>query len=285
MQQSTVRSAGAPDLFADRELAQRLERAEAISSARFVEARQVVSPGCGAEWRDFGGTYAMFDGPDSPLTQTFGLGLFGAVSEATLDEIEEFFRARGAAANHEVSPLAGVEVFAALASRGYRPVEFTSVLYRPIGSEAAPVSAGAATGITVRAIAAEEAGLWARISAEGWADAAPELYEFLLAIGSVVARKPDSRSWLGYLRGEPVAAASLSLCGPVAHLAGASTLPKARGNGAQLALLAARLQDAAAAGCTIALMGALPGSASQRNAERHGFRIAYTRQKWQRGFD
>jgi len=27
-------------------------------------------------------------------------------------------------------------------------------------------------------------------------------------------------------------------------------------------------------------MGALPGSPSQRNAERQGFRIAYTRNKW-----
>jgi hypothetical protein len=29
------------------------------------------------------------------------------------------------------------------------------------------------------------------------------------------------------------------------------------------------------------MMVALPGSASQRNAERQGFRIAYTRTKWQ----
>jgi len=29
-------------------------------------------------------------------------------------------------------------------------------------------------------------------------------------------------------------------------------------------------------------MGALPGSGSQRNAERNGFRIAYTRIKWRR---
>jgi hypothetical protein len=28
------------------------------------------------------------------------------------------------------------------------------------------------------------------------------------------------------------------------------------------------------------MMGALPGSSSQRNAERLGFRIAYTRTKW-----
>jgi hypothetical protein len=30
------------------------------------------------------------------------------------------------------------------------------------------------------------------------------------------------------------------------------------------------------------MMGALPGSASQRNAERQGLRIAYTRAKWAR---
>jgi hypothetical protein len=33
-------------------------------------------------------------------------------------------------------------------------------------------------------------------------------------------------------------------------------------------------------GCDLAMMVAQPGSASQRNAERKGFRIAYTRTKW-----
>ena len=68
----------------------------------------------------------------------------------------------------------------------------------------------------------------------------------------------------------------------VAFLAGASTIPEGRRHGAQLALLHQRLRDGADAGCDIAMMGALPGSASQRNAERHGFRIAYTRVKWKR---
>jgi len=34
-------------------------------------------------------------------------------------------------------------------------------------------------------------------------------------------------------------------------------------------------------GCDLALMVALAGSDSQRNAERKGFRVAYTRMKWQ----
>ena len=33
-------------------------------------------------------------------------------------------------------------------------------------------------------------------------------------------------------------------------------------------------------GCDVAMMVAHPGSDSQRNAERKGFRIAYTRTKW-----
>jgi hypothetical protein len=38
---------------------------------------------------------------------------------------------------------------------------------------------------------------------------------------------------------------------------------------------------AARQGCDLAMMCAEPGGASQRNAEREGFRIAYTRTKWQ----
>jgi GNAT superfamily N-acetyltransferase len=66
----------------------------------------------------------------------------------------------------------------------------------------------------------------------------------------------------------------------VAILAGASTVPEFRCRGLQAALLHARLEHAARAGCDLAMMAALPGSGSQRNAERRGFRIAYTRTKW-----
>ena len=68
----------------------------------------------------------------------------------------------------------------------------------------------------------------------------------------------------------------------VALFAGASTVPAMRRRGLQYALLAARMQYAIEKQCDLAMMGALPGSSSQRNAERHGFRIAYTRIKWQR---
>ena len=43
-----------------------------------------------------------------------------------------------------------------------------------------------------------------------------------------------------------------------------------------------RMRYAYAQGCDLAMMVAEPGSNSQRNAERKGFRIAYTRTKWHR---
>jgi len=42
-------------------------------------------------------------------------------------------------------------------------------------------------------------------------------------------------------------------------------------------LLHARLTTAAAAGCDLATVQTAPGNASQRNVERLGFRLAYTK--------
>src|SRR6516162_7493339 len=101
-----------PPLFSDLALSRRLERAEGRASADFVEARARVSPHSGARWTEVAGTYAMFDGVASPITQTFGLGLFQKPTRADLEAIEQFFRERGAPVFHEVSPLADLTVLA-----------------------------------------------------------------------------------------------------------------------------------------------------------------------------
>ena len=80
--------------------------------------------------------------------------------------------------------------------------------------------------------------------------------------------------------GKRAATGAINIHGDIALMAGASTVPQARGRGAQQSLLAYRFHCAAQQGCTLAQMGAVPGSASQRNAERNGFQIAYTRIKW-----
>lgn len=264
--------------LADHALAVRLERAEGAVGCRFVEARAALAPELGASWQEIDGAWAIFDGLGSPLTQSFGLGLTTAVRPETLTAIEEFFLAHGAPAEHEVSPLALGDALGVLSAGGYEPFELTSVLFRPAAGGVATPGAGAPS---VRVIDSRDADVWAGIAADGWSDT-PEVVPFVRAIGGVYARVRSATCYLAEHEGQPAAAGVLAVHDGVAVLAGASTRPAHRRRGAQLALLGARLEEAERQGCDLAMMSARPGSASQRNAERHGFRIAYTRIKWRR---
>ncbi len=261
--------------FIDLALSRRLERAEGTANAGSVEARARLRPSSGATWTRVAGAYAMFDGVGSPLTQTFGLGLFDEVGPAELDAIERFFTERGASVFHEVSPLAPAGLIALLNDRGYRPVEFTSVMFRPVSG----AGTGGVSPVQVRLVGGDEESVWTRTAAAGWGEH-PEAAEFMREIGALTMATTDAVCFLGELGAEPVATAVLRVHDGIALLAGASTVPQARGRGAQQALLEARLRFAAEHGCDLAMMCALPGSASQRNAERQGFRVAYTRVKW-----
>lgn len=263
-------------VFADVDLARRLERGEGKSNADFVEARAAVEPDVGAEWIEVAGAYAMFDGPDSFCTQTFGLGVFESPSDADLDRIEGFYTERGAATNHEMCPLAGAELLGRLGGRGYRVVETSNVLFQPLVE-----SAVENLSTEVRIVETSERSAWARTAAEGWSDV-PGAAEFLAGVEPVLAAKLGDVCFLAERDGRPVAAGALSLQDGVALFAGASTIPSERRRGAQKALLKARLSYARRQGCDLAMVVAEPGSSSQRNAERNGFRVAYTRTKWTR---
>jgi hypothetical protein len=262
----------------DHGLAQRLEYGEGEANRRFVEAHARLEPTSGACWMDVDGTYVMFDGVESPLTQTFGLGMSGPVTGATLDRIERHFSDRGATTFHEVSPLADASTLPLLYSRGYEAFEFSSVLFQPLPPDGRPLSSGS---VRVRLTTPDENEAWAQAAGEGWGEF-PELEAFMRAFGRVIASSDGALSYVAEINGRIAATAAMMLHGGVALLAGASTISSARRQGAQAALLAVRLQDAADRGCDVAMMAAQPGSGSQRNAERNGFRIAYTRLKWRR---
>ncbi|HSE29945.1 MAG TPA: hypothetical protein VLA93_00045 [Pyrinomonadaceae bacterium] len=266
--------------FADLSLARRLERTEALSNADFVEGRARAFPDKGATWKEIAGTYAMYDGRSSPVTQTFNMGMSQPLTERELKAVEQFFLDRGAPVCHEVSPHADPSVLPLLNDGGYQPIEFTSVMYRPISRES-PLSVAVNEKIRVLLTGPAEADLWAEVAVQGWSEFG-ELADFLHDVGRVNARRENARSFLAVLNDRPIATGLMNIFDGVALLAGASTIPAGRKQGAQLALLDERLRYAARNDCDIAMMCALPGSASQRNAERHGFRIAYTRIKWQR---
>jgi GNAT superfamily N-acetyltransferase len=271
-----------PILLSGHALARRLERAEASANARFVEARARFVPASGAQWIEVAGAYAMFDGVNSPCTQTFGLGLFQMPTNADMDTLELFFRERKAPVLHEVSPLADPALLAMLSDRGYRPFELTTVMYLPLGermAERMPNISDGGVPLQVRVAGAHERDLWSRTSAEGWRET-PEIAAMMLEFTRVSAATEGNVRFLAEWQGQPIASGALAIHERVAILAGASTIPEWRRRGAQLALLESRFQYAAQVGCDLATIGALPGSTSQHNAERQGFRIAYTRIKW-----
>jgi hypothetical protein len=261
--------------FADLALARRIERAEGHANAAFVQSRAALEPASGATHIEVGGAYAMFDGVDSPLTQAFGLGVVEIPSDEQLEVIEAFFKERGASVMLEVSPTVDLSTVTLLTSRGYLPIELTSVLFRPIGV----TETAAVLDVSVRTTRETEADHWAGVAASGWGES-PEIVDFVRTMGLISARAESTYCFYADRDHEPIATASMHVHDGVAVLAGASTIPSARRRGAQNALLSARLAFAREQGCDLAVMGALPGSASQRNAERNGFRIAYTRIKW-----
>jgi GNAT superfamily N-acetyltransferase len=264
-----------PTPFADFALARRLESTEGHGNAAFIDAQARREPYSGAMRTTVAGTLALFAGVGSPITQTFCLGIHERPTERDLDAIERFFTSRGSAVFHEVCPHAGADLSATLAGRGYRPIELSNVLYQSIDAN---------TGLTVnpqlrvREVAKHEADWYGNVATRGWSEM-PEVVPFMQ--GFVRSSVEVGTCFVAEREGEAIAAAALFMHEGVALLAGASTVPEGRRQGAQLALLDARLRWAAARGCDLAMVVAAPGSASQRNAERNGFRVAYTRTKWQ----
>ena len=203
----------------------------------------------------------------------------GDVTDAELEEIEAYFLDLGADVNHELSPHVDNGLCRRLCDRGYRPVESANILYQPVDAGRILPHVSNPT-IHCRLLGEGEERLWATISTEGWREFG-NMDAMLSEVAAIAGVPQDMHLFVAELQGTPVAAAAVCVCQNVLNLAGASTIPGARRRGAQQALLDARLGFGVKTGCDLVVMGALPGSESQRNAERQVFRVAYTRTKWQ----
>ena len=261
----------APQLrdFVDLDLARRLEMAETMPAER-VKALQRSLPE--ATSVVIAGGTAVFGSRAYPANHIVGMGLYGPVTSDDIDRVEEFYRSRGVSCEIVVSPLADGTLLELLAPRGYRITEFNSVLIRRLerGDLIEP-----AQGITIESVTPATERLWDRVIAGGFAEFGPLPEDLFGAFASL----PDGLSFLARVNGVPAggAAGAIMRKAGIAALFGASTLPEFRGKGVQTALINRRLWEAARAGCEYAVVSTLPGSGSQRNMERRGFRVAYTK--------
>jgi GNAT superfamily N-acetyltransferase len=251
-------------IFADAMLARRLEAAEAANARGCCAA----TPGNVLE---IAGGCAIFVGAESPLTQAVGIGLSGPVTAAQIDEMEAFFRSRGGPVTLDLCPHADPGFLEALAARGYRITEFNNVLVRRLeGVEIAFTP-------RIRRALASEADVWSHTVGCGFFEQ-PELTTGEMEVGRAIFAMPGALCYLAATEtGQLAGGGALAIYDGLATLFADSTIPAHRRTGLHRELIAARLNEALARGCTLATASTLPGSPSQRNYERAGFQVAYTK--------
>ena len=272
---ASSRLRGELPLHPDAALARRLEAISAAELEDFVSAARGADRESAAESVRIAGGTAAFVEPGSLVNQVVGMGLSGPVTDGDIHAVEGFYRSRGAQGAVCVCPLAHPSLTAALALRGWVPDGFEHVLIRRVSD--ADRAAHQGDGILVReAVGDEERDAWALAAATGFSDPLPPQAQ-QLALAQIVVSRPGARLYLAFVDGRIAGTGEMHMSDEVAWLSGDTTLAQYRRRGVQSALQQARLADAARAGCELAVSEAAPGSGSQRNMERLGFRVAYTR--------
>jgi GNAT superfamily N-acetyltransferase len=262
--------------FIDKALARRLESCEEIPQVEYARVFQKTRPEIGAAVEEICGGHMVFAGPGSPIGRATGAGLDCPFSAADLDRIEQFYRSHGAPSQVDLCPMHGPEIFEMFKERGYSIAELNNVLYRKL-DVAMKFSTSAPSGCEIRRARREEAeAAGAIVESAFFPDGAPEAFRGL------IAPLYEMERGLAYVAtlDKRLVACGTGVVIPehrMFALCGAGTLAEFRGRGLQTALLMARIQAAIEAGCEYAVVVTQGGTTSQRNVERLGFRVAYSK--------
>lgn len=255
------------------ELARRLEAAHAWRGLEYARAQATLHPDWRVGVQAVAGGFAIYVGPGSPVNKVTGLGMHGPVSTSDWERVEEFFQQRDSSTRVDLCPLADPSLLDLLRCHAYHVEGFLSILTCALPDEVIPLPWP--SGMDVTRTGRAEAELWIRTTAQGFeeAETPPQKSIDILAPNFYAA---NAVPFLARVGGQPAGGGSLLLHEGVAEFGGDSTRPAFRRHGVQTALLQARLATARELGCDLAMLLTEPGSDSQRNAERVGFRVAYT---------
>jgi ribosomal protein S18 acetylase RimI-like enzyme len=266
--------------FVDKALARRFEACEEMPQLLFSRTFQTTRPQIGAAEEEICGGHMTFSGLGSPIGRATGAGFDRQLAAEDVDRIEQFYRSHQAPSQVDLCPLHDSTVFEMFKERGYAIAELNNVLYRPLDREENfrdQKFAAAPAGCEIRRGLREEAETLSRIVERAFfPDGAPEAFTGLFA---PFYQMQGAVTFAATIEGKIVACGA-GLVIPehrVLAMCGAGTAAEFRGRGLQTALLRARLAAAAAAGCEYAVIVTQGGTTSQRNAERLGFRVAYSK--------
>lgn len=239
-----------------------------LDLCRRAEHRQARSIGAlASEVAPLGPGIMAYEAPGHWANQACGLA-DAQVPAADLDRMVGFYVSRGIEPLIEVCSLAEPRLLAQLGARGFRARGFTHALARelPRDLSRAPVP----EGVEIRLLDPHD-------PAEG--DAFDAFVRVLTPepgrVEHLAARR--AHAFLATVGSEVAGMAHLDVDGPLAALYGAAVVPAFRRRGLHRALFEARMAFAADHGCTLAQVDGPPGGATERNARRLGFSLAYSK--------
>ena len=239
-------------------------------------------PGARSTVIPISGGLASFVSPSSPINKVIGLALDTPLEVEALERIEAEWRDRNEPVRIELSVLADPAAGGLLTDRGYRLHGFEHVFGLALDGgrgEEAPAD------ISIEVAREDQLQSWLDIAVDafmnldGTGSAADDTLprEALANAINEAMGTPGFVRYIAWIDGKAVGEAAMRIDGDLAQIAGAGTLPHARGKGVQKALVRRRLADARQAGCTLAVVTTAPGTRSQHNVMRRGFELLYTR--------
>ncbi|HEV2676280.1 MAG TPA: GNAT family N-acetyltransferase [Aliidongia sp.] len=274
-------------LFTAPDIARRLEAAEALHVTRQAGTYARLHPDSNARTVAIGSGVAIVTDAafGRKLNHVVGLGMGSPITPDDLVAIERLYHPRGLPAEIDLCPHADSGALDVLVERGYRVNAFSNSFGRVLSD--ADLAPPASPGIEIRRVDAALAELFIAECVAGFSVQAQRRPAALLEILARIAlERADTTLFLALIGGTVAGSAGTALLetadGPVAHLHIASTRPDHRGRGVQAALLQARLADARRAGLDLASISVRPTNTSARNAERAGFRLAFTKPTFSR---
>jgi Acetyltransferase (GNAT) family len=260
----------------DRGLVARLETAHAWAVNNYVECLKQRRPQAGATALRVADGRAFFAGL-SPFSFAVGLGLCGPLTAAALDEVEAFYAERGVACKVDVTPATDQSVTELLKDREYRIADLTSVLSLATDDfDFGPV----APEIELRWAGDDDCDLWVDTIARNFyvTDPGAERRLNMACVFHACHALNVIATVAGELAG--VAGCMVPHGGGMAMIYGSCTVAEFRRLGVHREMLRVRVETARAAGCDSVVATALPGSDSERNLERCGFRSWYVKTSW-----
>jgi GNAT superfamily N-acetyltransferase len=196
--------------------------------------------------------------------------------EKYIDEIADFFRNAGLDFRFEFIPgNLSLKMAAQLHKRGFFQGSFSAALYGSPQLMEPPLT----ENVIVKEVRESKFDLFLDIYQDGFDLPRLDMNEKATATSWLLGEK-DLVLSIAEIDGVPASVSILFMKDDVAMLADFATLPQFRGEGCQTALMRYQISQTIEKECKLLVSFVEFGSASHRNMERAGLKIAYTKSLW-----